>query len=390
LKPHWKKVRGKAMAMHNSNDLSTTAGLVFTELRKLGINPMQSGIGLLTKENRKINLYTTTTPGEGNQLSLAGWVLLEGQEVLADIYDSWVRGEDYFPEIKGKVLRTNHEKIKSNFVVPAARKDDEQFGFFIAFSEGTFFGWSEKPFSETEIKILKRFATVIDLTIRRYMELQKSESNAREAEKQAALDRIRADIASMRTITDLDRITPLIWNELTILGIPFIRCGVFIMDESQQLIHTFLSTPDGKAIAAFHLPFTTPGNIALVLNHWQDKNNYIDHWDEADFKEFADILVRQGALESPGQYLSTIPHGGFYLHFLPFLQGMLYVGNSYELKEEEINMVQAVANAFSTAYARYEDFNKLEAAKRANRKYIDQFKTGTGTINTIRKNGFSG
>ncbi len=113
----------------------------------------------------------------------------------------------------------------------------------------------KKQYSETEIKILERFKNIVDLTFRRYIELQKSEASARDAIKQAALDRIRADIASMRTISDLDRITPLIWNELTILGIPFIRCGVFIMDDLQELIHTFLSTPDGKAIAAFHIPY---------------------------------------------------------------------------------------------------------------------------------------
>ena len=160
------------------------------------------------------------------------------------------------------------------------------------------------------------------------MELQKSEANAREAVKQAALDRVRADIASMRTITDLDRITPLIWNELTILGIPFIRCGVFIMDDSQKLIHTFLSTPDGKAIAAFHLPYDTPGNFADMVIHWENKKTYIDHWDEIDLMSLADILVKQGAIASTEQYLKTIPHEGFYLHFLPFLQGMLYVGNT--------------------------------------------------------------
>ena len=132
---------------------------------------------------------------------------------------------------------------------------------------------------------------------------------------------------------------------------------------SQKLIHTFLSTPDGKAIAAFHLPYNTPGNIAQVLSHWQNNKNYIDHWDEAAFTEFADILVKQGAIASPEQYLNTIPHGGFYLHFLPFLQGMLYVGNTTQLNEDEIKLIQSVADAFSTAYARYEDFNKLEAAK---------------------------
>ncbi len=206
------------------------------------------------------------------------------------------------------------------------------------------------------------------------MELQTSEANAREAVKQAALDRVRADIASMRTIADLDKITPLIWNELTIIGVPFIRCGVFIMDESQQLIHTFLSTPDGKAIAAFHLPYNITANIAQVLSHWRDKKNYIDHWDESAFAEFANILVKQGELASAEQYLKTIPQDGFYLHFLPFLQGMLYVGNTAQLSEEEIKLIQSVADAFSTAYARYEDFNRLEAAKQQVDKTLVELK----------------
>jgi signal transduction histidine kinase len=211
--------------------------------------------------------------------------------------------------------------------------------------------------------VLKRFASVIDLTFKRYFDLQIAEGSAREAKKQAALDRIRAEIASMRTINDLERITPLIWSELTILNIPFIRCGVFIMDEKQQLTHTFLSTPEGKAIAAFHLPFQTPGNIAQVLLHWRSKKIYTDHWDEAAFREFANSLVTLGALGSAEQYLSTLPVGGFYLHFLPFQQGMLYVGNTNQLGEEDMDLLQSVANAFSTAYARYEDFKKLEAAK---------------------------
>jgi hypothetical protein len=55
------KVRGKAMAMHNSNDLSVTASMVFTELRRLGINPIRCGVGLLNKESRKAQLYSATT-----------------------------------------------------------------------------------------------------------------------------------------------------------------------------------------------------------------------------------------------------------------------------------------------------------------------------------------
>ena len=370
------KVRGKAMAMHNSNDLSITSSMVFTELRKLGINPIRCGVGLLNNESLKAPLYSATSSGDGDHLSLVGWVRLEGHPVLEKIYDAWLKGEDYFPELQGEQLRSYYEQLLTGLSVPVPDLTDKQiqYGHFIAFKVGCLYAWSDHHYNEDEIKILKRFATIIDLTFRRYMELQQSEANAREAVKQAALDRVRADIASMRTIADLDRITPLIWNELTILGLPFIRCGVFIMDETQRLIHTFLSSPDGKAIGAFHLPYDTPGHFPAMLKHWHEKKIYLSHWSEPDFMGIAETLVKQGSIATKEQYLSAIPHSGVYLHCLPFLQGMLYVGNTEQLNDEQIELIQHVADAFSTAYARYEDFNKLEAAKQQVEKTLVDLK----------------
>ena len=250
------KVRGKAMAMHNSTDLAATAGLVFTELKKLGINSFRSGVGLLTKENRNVKLYSAMSGDEGSSLALVGWAS-DDHPLLSEIYNRWIRGEDYFPTLKGDTLKTYYEKVTATFPAPVPPEGYEQFGCLLPFSEGVFYGWAEKPYTEVEIKILNRFKAIIDLTFRRYMELQKSEASAREAIRQASLDRVRAEIASMRTTTDLERITPLIWQELTTLGVPFIRCGVFIMDEKEEKIHTFLSTPDGRAIAVLHILFQT-------------------------------------------------------------------------------------------------------------------------------------
>ena len=166
----------------------------------------------------------------------------------------------------------------------------------------------------------------------------------------------------MRTTNDLERITPLIWNELTTLGVPFIRCGVFIMDEEQQQVQSFLSTPDGKAIAAFRQPYNTPGEIAQIIEHWHKKKMYKQHWNEAQFIEFTKNLVEQGAITSGEKYLTENRPTDLYLHFLPFLQGMLYAGSTTALGDDELQLVQNLADAFSTAYARYEDFNKLESA----------------------------
>ena len=165
--------------------------------------------------------------------------------------------------------------------------------------------------------------------IRRFLDLQKAEAQAREAIKQASVDRVRAEIASMRTTNDLERITPLIWNELTTLGVPFIRCGVFIMDEEQKQVQSFLSTPDGKAIAAFRQPYNTPGRNCTgsrTLAYKKKCNGNIG--DEAQFIEFTKNLVQQGVITSGEKYLTENRPTDLYLHFLPFLQGMLYAGST--------------------------------------------------------------
>ncbi len=357
------RVRGKAMAMHNSSDLTATASMVFTELRKLGINPIRCGVGLLNKESRKILLYSAASSEDGDNLLFSGWVVLDGHPVLSEIYNCWTRNEDYFPVLKGELLRTYYEMIRSSFRVPEEHSGYEQQGYFLAFSEGTFYGWMEKPLTDAEVKILGRFKVIIDLTFRRYMELQKSEANALEAVRRASLDRVRAEIASMRTISDLDRITPLIWSELTILGVPFIRCGVFIMDEGPGLIHTFLSTPEGKALASFHLPFDVSHDMKQIVVHWRDKARYQQHWDEEAFLGWTKTLMDLHAIPSSESYTTEHLPKNLYLNFLPFRQGMLYVGNEEPLQENDLQVVQNLADAFSTAYARYEDFKKLEEAK---------------------------
>ncbi len=275
-------------------------------MRKLGINTFRCGVGLLTKESRKARLYSATTTNETDNLPMVGSALLDGHEVLTEMYDRWLRNQDYFPLMKGELLKAYYEKINSTFTVPTEQTEQyEQHGYFLPFSEGLFYGWAEKPYTEDEIKTLHRFKAIVDLTFRRYIELQKSEEIAREAVRSASLDRVRAEIASMRTKQDLERITPLIWKELTTLGIPFVRCGVFIMDEQEELIHTFLSTPDGKAIAAFHVPYgSTP--LAGAIEFWREKKMYLTHW---GLKEYADAAF-PGRTARPTQELERALHIG--------------------------------------------------------------------------------
>jgi signal transduction histidine kinase len=99
------------------------------------------------------------------------------------------------------------------------------------------------------------------------------------------------------------------------------------------------------------------------------------HWGRTEFQEWVKALMLQGKLQEEQQYKSGAETpDNLWLHFIPFAQGMLYVGSGEELSDKHLGLVQLLASAFATAYARYEDFNRLEAANRQIEKALEDLK----------------
>ncbi|MCB0655395.1 MAG: hypothetical protein KDC57_04625 [Saprospiraceae bacterium] len=363
------RVRSRTMGMQRSDELPETAILLFQQIQSLGIPVWSTAFNIYNEDKRSV---TCNVSSQG-QLQPAFRLPLTEEKSFVEWYEAVKANRAFFvQELEGKDLEKHYAYLLGvPGVMDAAQPLQDagialpthQINHLCTFKQGflVFITYEQVPEGKA---VFTRFSAVFEQTYTRFLDLKKAEAQAQEAIKQASLDRIRGEIASMRTAEDLERITPLVWKELMALNVPFIRCGVFIMDEEEEIIHNYLSTPDGQAIATFHLPFTTPGAITNILHHWQKRKKLIDHWDKQDMLDFANILVGRGIFASVEQYLQTLPPEGFYLHFLPFNQGMLYVGNTAKLHDVQINLLQALAKAFSTAYARYEDFNRLEVAKK--------------------------
>jgi serine phosphatase RsbU (regulator of sigma subunit) len=245
---------------------------------------------------------------------------------------------------------------------PDYSEDKTQFGNLFPFKEGFVFAWTESKLIEVELQIFRRFTSVLSLTYRRYMDLKETKARAREAEQQASLDRVRAEIASMRTTDDLEKITPLIWRELTTLGVPFFRCGVFIIDEPNGVAHAYLSTPLGKSLAALHVKIDNTW-LENAVNNWRRGKIYHEVWNREQFIAWTQTMMAQGFVENKEHFQAgkEAPET-LSLQLLPFTQGMLYVGSELPLSNGEIKIAEKLAKDFGVAYSRYEDFQKLEAA----------------------------
>jgi hypothetical protein len=364
------KVRSRSLAMHKSDELNDVISLLFEKLRDLHVT-MDSACIMTFMEGDNGHTSWAANPDLFSVSSV--YVPFFEHPIHAPIYSARKEGEKIIDETwsfedKNSFWKWAFEHTDYKYLTDQIKQavlDFEGWGFTgKAFKNSATFlvSYSEKKYSANEIDIIKRIGKVFEQAYVRFLDLQKAELQTREAIKRASVDRVRAEIASMRTTDDLERIIPLIWSELITLGVPFIRCGMFIMDEVQKQVQTLLSTPEGKAIASFQLPYEDTAPLTQLIPHWYRKEIYKLHWDEADFIESTRILMQRGAILSQEQYTTGHRPTNLHLHLIPFLQGMLYVGSDVALSDEEVNLVQNLADAFSTAYARYEDFNKLEAA----------------------------
>jgi signal transduction histidine kinase len=370
------KVRSASLAMHYSDHLEKVVATLFDKLVELDISFDGVVIFTFEKPSKNIQLWVATkalaTPVkidlphekdiEKNQIVHDLWRTVESGESIINKSYSGKEKNDYFLYTAKYNQAKYPESIKNfqleadNWTISLAAEKNSVIGFD---------SWSGHTITNEDFQILKRFAKVFDQAYTRFLDLQKAEAQAREAIKTSSLDRVRGEIASMRNADDLHRITPLVWRELIALGVPFFRCGVMIINETEEKVQFYLSTPDGQPLTALILPFDSSDLVSNPVISWRLQKVYTDHWNKEQFIANTTLLIRLGQTQTANAY-----HGGeeppesLTLQFVPFKQGMMYVGSTEPLTGSQIDLVQALAETFAVAYARYEDFTKLEDAKK--------------------------
>jgi signal transduction histidine kinase len=360
------KVRARTINMRNSAELSETSAVLFQELKALGINAIRAGVGIFDDANTAMELWLTTVSNSHEVIKILYYFSLYIHPVFENIIPARKQNKPYaVTRLKGDEVRKYYQTMST--YLPETEHyifNDEEIFYSFFFPQGTLNVVSSQSLTDEECTIMIQFASVFGLIYTRFSDLQNAETQTREALRQNSLDRVRAEIASMRNADDLERITPLIWKELVTLGVPFFRCGIFIVNEQQQLVHAYLSTPEGKSLAVLHLPFSGAETTKRIVQNWREKSVYQDHWDREQFQNWVSSMAEQGQIETIEQYQAgeTAPES-LSLQFIPFSQGMLYIGSHESLEYFQIDLAKSLADSFSVAYARYEDFKQLEDAK---------------------------
>src|SRR6185369_2503224 len=233
------RVRSKTMAMHNSQDVGDTVASMFDELVKLGVETVRCGIGIMHEPNQ-MEVWTARKSENEKVELIIGRLDMTIHPLLQGMYNGWKNKDvtftyelrdndlvDYFT----KLINSPEYQIKYDI----ASLPQHQFHYDFYFPEGALFAFSAQPLSVEASQIFKRFAGVFGQTYRRYLDLQKAEAQAREAQIEASLERVRSKTMAMHNSQDVGDTVATMLDELVKLGVETVRCGIAIIDESKTM-----------------------------------------------------------------------------------------------------------------------------------------------------------
>jgi len=357
------------MAMHKSEELSEAAQVVFHQLRELGGIPDRIAIGVLDEPAGIVNFWSTDQ--SGSHIDKSFKARLNERTVLAKTYQAWKDHKKSFvidlqgDDVKEWIRFAREEMgvfVKDEFI------KDRRVHNFAFFSHGWILVTTHQPQATETVHILERFASVFSLTYRRFLDLEKAEAQAREAQIEAALERVRSRSMAMHQSSDLHEVVKVVTEQLLGLGIKF-NAANFARIQSGGDWDLWISAPDQAYPAVLEVPYIDHGLFNTIIEAVEKGRDFVaDAYDQHEknifFKHFFENTLAKYTPEARKEWVMSCK--GFarsvFLTKNIWLAIVNYDGIPFSNEENAI--FKRFANAFEQTYTRFLDLQKAEANAR--------------------------
>ncbi|MDI1322872.1 MAG: nuclear transport factor 2 family protein, partial [Algoriphagus sp.] len=365
------RVRSKTMAMHNSQDVGDTVATMFDEFVKLGIETNRCGI-LIFGKTMFAEVWTARSNPDGKATLIIGQLDLSAHPLLTGIHQSWKKKDQFFTyPLLGDDLIAYYQAINDTKYYPTLFNMEalpsREFHSDFYFAEGCIFAFTAEPIPSEGAIIFKRFAGVFGQTYRRFLDLQKAESQARESQIQLAMERVRARTMAMQHSSELGETSALLFQQIQSLGVPPWSCGFNIWEQGDSVFTSYMGSPDGAILDGLKIPLTEEATFI----HFQESRDRGD-------KLFVDVLEGE-TLEAHYRYFLSLPeikkafekraqsgeHHPIYQinHIANFSHGnLMFI--TYEPCPQAHDIFIRFAKVFEQTYTRFLDLQKAEAQAR--------------------------
>ncbi|MGZ3922990.1 MAG: sensor histidine kinase [Flavisolibacter sp.] len=261
------RVRARTMAMQHSDELADAAYILFQQFKQLGEDPIQITIGIFNEAQNLIEFRITGADGSGSKIDQVFNASIDEPTLINKIFVAWkedkkstvisLKGEEllqwieYRNKISGK--HAYETKIQAAHVSVAF------------FSKGVLSISTIERLPEETIDILERFATVFDLTYTRFLDLKQAEKQAREAQIESALEKVRSRSLAMHNSNELEQVVTALFERLVDLGLTIDGALIFLFDREKRDIQLWIATKQLPAPVRIDMPYDAEIENNLIL-----------------------------------------------------------------------------------------------------------------------------
>ena len=378
------RVRARAMAMHDSNELDEVLSVLCEQFDVLGIVPMSTHMTVLDFEN---NTFTFRETGKfGNRSFGEQTVALDAMHNWKETVDKWKADKAtainklHFPKEQLKeVWEVFHESFASMPEGSRIKPKDYPDGIYHTAGKHPFgyIGMNQiRPATKEEEQIVIKFANEFGRAYQRFLDLKKAEAQAREAQIEAALEKIRSRSLAMHTTDELQEVVALVAEKLKDLGVIFDAGGVILctyFPDNKDVMH-WIAAEDFSYSGNYLVPYF---ETTIFNETWEsknrgddyfskefsvkDKNSFFEYaFEHSDYKRFPEEF-KQHALEAERHRITAAWSKNSAILIPSFTE--------VSPSENDADILKRFAKVFEQAYIRFMDLQKAE--ERARETQID-------------------
>jgi signal transduction histidine kinase len=370
------KVRTVAMGMRRRDDMLDVCQVIARQLESLKVREIRNVQTAIFDENK--GTYANYEFYVKHDKSLVTEVDYKDHPVAKGFADQMLKGPNqvWIYAFKGKEVTDwlNYQKSTNVFIDTYLENADTLNYYWSSLGPVAIGTSAYVPLNEEEVELFKRFRNVFELAYRRYLDIEKAEAQAREAQIEAALERVRSQSMAMRTSEELKNVVKELRKQIGLLGQQELdTCVIQLYDESPDYIHSLASmkpTESNEEILDFDRPIPKKGLLIheeALQAYSSGRKDYIILNEKRKLEQWIGFIketypdIYSVFISTYGAKPEDVPS---FWSFSDFNGGSLLMVTLTPPTDVSRALLRRFANVFGQAYRRYVDIKQAEAQAR--------------------------
>jgi hypothetical protein len=360
------RVRTVAMAMRKPEDMLQICKSLYTELQKLGFSELR---------NSMINVYDDVNASflnydfSGEAGSSTTFFKNDSHPVIENFIKQVRKTRDAFAPVSlsGTKLRDfiRFRELNGEKTDIKLRKASAIHYYFYSIGNGSIGISTLKTIPEEQVQTLKRFRNVFEIAYQRYTDISLAEEQAREAQIELALERVRARTMAMQKSEELAAVSEVLRKEMGALGVEELETSSIYIVNENETTECWYAIKDvrgkNKKLVTDHMTLrldeTWVGRQMKKFFYSKEPRVSIVMKGE-NRKQWINYCAGKSSVLK-GYYGGEIPARTY--HLLKFSNGFMGAASPGEISAESWDLLQRATAVFSFAYKRFSDLQKAEA-----------------------------